>query len=89
MGGSTLRAEFSFPMDSDRQHISGRLGQTDLTSLNKALEPLAFVQIEDGTINTNPWITHRVDFDGMIAAFSSYTHPETGVIKAVVDVSGE
>jgi len=45
--------------------------------------------IEDGTINTNPWITHRVDFDGMIAAFSSYTHPETGVIKAVVDVSGE
>jgi len=52
MGGSTLRAEFSFPMDSDRQHISGRLGPTDLTSLNKALKPLAFVQIDDGTINS-------------------------------------
>jgi len=52
MGGSTLKAKFSFPMDSNRQHISGQLGKTDLTSLNKALEPLAFVQINDGTLNS-------------------------------------
>lgn len=45
--------------------------------------------IEEGTIDTDPWITHRVSFDNMIAEFPSYTRPETGVIKAVVDVSGE
>ncbi len=45
--------------------------------------------IEEGTIDTDPWITHRVSFDNMVAEFPSYTHPETGVIKAVVDVSGE
>lgn len=43
--------------------------------------------IEDGTINTTPWITHRTPFDDMIAEFESYTKPETGVIKAVVEVS--
>lgn len=42
--------------------------------------------IEDGTINTDPWITHRTSFDDMIGEFESYTKPETGVIKAVVEV---
>lgn len=45
--------------------------------------------IEEGDIDTGPWITHRVTFDGMIDEFDSYTRPETGVIKAIVDVSGE
>ena len=43
--------------------------------------------IEGGVIDTDPWITHRVAFDGMIDAFEGYTRPETGVIKAVVSVS--
>jgi alcohol dehydrogenase len=43
--------------------------------------------IEDGTIDTGPWITHRTSFDEMIGQFESYTRPETGVIKAVVEVS--
>ena len=43
--------------------------------------------IEDGTINTDPWITHRTSFDEMIGCFESYTRPETGVIKAVIEVS--
>ncbi len=42
--------------------------------------------IEDGTINTTPWITHRTPFDQLIANFDSYTKPETGVIKAMVEV---
>ncbi|MBS0207600.1 MAG: zinc-binding alcohol dehydrogenase family protein [Planctomycetes bacterium] len=42
--------------------------------------------IEDGQIDTRPWITHRTPIDGLIAAFPSYTRPETGVIKAVVEV---
>lgn len=42
--------------------------------------------IEDGDINTDPWITHRVSFDGLIDAFESFTKPETGVIKAIVSL---
>lgn len=43
--------------------------------------------IEDGTIDTRPWITHRTSFLGMIDDFPSYTRPETGVIKAIVEVT--
>ena len=42
--------------------------------------------IEDGSIDTPPWITHRTSFDAMIDEFESFTKPETGVIKAVVEV---
>ena len=37
--------------------------------------------IENGRINTDPWITHRAAFDDLIDVFPSYTKPETGVIK--------
>ncbi|MBM81407.1 MAG: L-iditol 2-dehydrogenase [Planctomycetaceae bacterium] len=43
--------------------------------------------IEDGTINTDPWITHRTPFDGVVENFDSYTKPETGVIKAIIEVA--
>ena len=43
--------------------------------------------IEDGTINTVPWITHRTGFDGVLDDFESFTKPETGVIKAIIEVS--
>ncbi len=42
--------------------------------------------IEEGRIDTRPWITHRAPFGDLIAAFPSYTKPETGVIKAMVEV---
>jgi alcohol dehydrogenase len=42
--------------------------------------------IESGKIDTRPWITHRTPFDALIDRFDSYTKPETGVIKAVVEV---
>jgi alcohol dehydrogenase len=42
--------------------------------------------IEDGKIDTRPWITHRTPFAGLIDAFPSYTRHETGVIKAMVEV---
>jgi alcohol dehydrogenase len=42
--------------------------------------------IEDGRLDTRPWITHRAAFEELIDVFPSYTRPETGVIKAVVDV---
>ena len=43
--------------------------------------------IEEGIIDTRPWITHRSKFDQLIADFPSYTRPETGVIKAMVELS--
>jgi 2-desacetyl-2-hydroxyethyl bacteriochlorophyllide A dehydrogenase len=42
--------------------------------------------IEQGKIDTQPWITHRTGFDDLIDVFPSYTRPETGVIKAVVAI---
>ena len=42
--------------------------------------------IEEGSIDTNPWITHRSSFDDLPNVFSSYTKPETGVIKAIVEL---
>ena len=44
--------------------------------------------IEEGQIDTRPWITHRSAFAELIGNFPSYTKPETGVIKAMVEVDG-
>jgi alcohol dehydrogenase len=43
--------------------------------------------MEDGTIDTQPWITHRTPMDRLIDEFESYTRPETGVLKAMVAVT--
>ena len=43
--------------------------------------------IEEGRIDTRPWITHRSGFTELIENFPSYTKPETGVIKAIVEVT--
>ena len=42
--------------------------------------------IEQGRIDTRPWITHHAGFDEMIGAFPDWLKPETGVIKAIVRV---
>ena len=42
--------------------------------------------IEDGQIDTRPWITHHAKFEDLIAVFPSWLKPETGVIKAMVAV---
>ncbi len=52
--------------------------------------PDDFVQIirliETGVINTDPWITHRTTFDDVMNDFESFTRPETGVLKAIIEV---
>ena len=42
--------------------------------------------IEAGVIDTTPWITHHTSFDTLVENFEAYTKPETGVIKAIVEV---
>ncbi len=43
--------------------------------------------IEEGRINTQPWITHHCKFDELIETFPAWLKPESGVIKAVVDLA--
>lgn len=40
--------------------------------------------IEDGTIDTDPWITHRTTFETVIDEFEGFTRPDSGVLKAVI-----
>jgi 2-desacetyl-2-hydroxyethyl bacteriochlorophyllide A dehydrogenase len=42
--------------------------------------------IEAGRIDTTPWITHRSQLGGVVDAFPAWIRPETGVIKAMVEV---
>ncbi len=41
--------------------------------------------IESGRIDTGPWITHRSTLAGAVGAFPSWTRPEAGVIKAMIE----
>ncbi|MDF1755058.1 MAG: zinc-binding alcohol dehydrogenase family protein [Verrucomicrobiales bacterium] len=43
--------------------------------------------IENGAIDTAPWITHRVGFNDVVNKFETFTRPESGVLKAVIQVS--
>lgn len=42
--------------------------------------------IEAGVIDTAPWISHRTTFSNFINDFPAFTRPESGVIKAIVEV---
>lgn len=43
--------------------------------------------IENGKLDTNPWITHRAKVDDVVDQFASWTKPETGVIKAMIEMA--
>lgn len=42
--------------------------------------------IESGQISTDPWITHRIPWKRICSEFESLTRPETGVVKAMIEV---
>ena len=42
--------------------------------------------IEDGRIDTAPWVTHRAALADVPGVFASWTLPETGVIKAMISL---
>lgn len=78
------QAELQFP----HAPIMHRRELTLLASRNALSKDFSRIVrlIEDGQINTQPWITHVTPFDSMIAEFPKWLRPETGVIKAVVDL---
>jgi alcohol dehydrogenase len=43
--------------------------------------------IGEGKIDTKPWITHRTSLDELPGVFDSYTRPETGTVKAIVELT--
>ncbi|MCI0701473.1 MAG: zinc-binding alcohol dehydrogenase family protein [Planctomycetia bacterium] len=71
------------------QPLMHRREMTFLASRNAlAHEFTRIIQlIEDGKLDTQPWITHRAPMDAMISAFPTWLKPETGVVKAMVEVS--
>jgi len=42
--------------------------------------------IESGRIDTTPWITHRASFMDVVSQFPTWTNPQTGVIKAMIEL---
>jgi len=78
------QAEVAFP----HAPVMHRRELTILASRN-ALSPdfpRIITLIEDGKIDTRPWITHRVALGDLIEQFPRFTKPESGVIKAVVNM---
>ncbi len=45
--------------------------------------------IESGDVDTKPWITHRAGYDDFVEAFPSWLEPETGVVKAILELDRE
>ncbi len=71
------------------QPLMHRREMTFLASRN-ALSP-EFTRIirliEGGMLDTRPWITHTAPFDGMVGEFTNWLKPETGVVKAMVEMN--
>ncbi len=61
---------------------------TLLASRNAHSEDFARIigMIETGTVDTHPWITHRAAFDEVPKAFPQWIQPDSGVLKAMVEV---
>ncbi|HEX5220426.1 MAG TPA: zinc-binding alcohol dehydrogenase family protein [Verrucomicrobiae bacterium] len=78
------QAEVAFP----HAPVMHRRELTLLASRNAQAPdfPRIIQLIEEGRIDTRPWITHRVALGDVIEQFPTFTRPETGVIKAVVNM---
>ena len=65
-----------------------RREMTLMGSRNATREDMEHVvqSIEAGKVDASSFITHRAGFDQMISVFESWLKPETGVIKAIVEL---
>jgi alcohol dehydrogenase len=87
-GGRVVFVGITTDLVSFRHPVFHKTEGTLLCSRNALPEDFTRIieLIEIGRIDTRPWITHRAGFDELPRLFPSYTLPETGVIKAVVEV---
>jgi threonine dehydrogenase-like Zn-dependent dehydrogenase len=81
VGITTQEISFTHPMMHRRE-------MTLLASRNALSRDFGRIieLIEDGQIDTRPWISHKAAFADMIAEFPRWLEPATGVIKAIVEV---
>ncbi len=81
VGITTENVSFPHPLMHRRE-------MTLLASRNAMPEDFdqIIAHIEAGRIDTRPWITHHTPFDAVIQDFPSFTRPETGVIKAIIEL---
>ncbi len=42
--------------------------------------------VESGKIDTTPWISHRCHFDDVVETFPSWLKPESGTLKAIIEL---
>ena len=76
--------EISFP------HPALHRREVNLLASRNALPrdfPRILRLIEDGTINTIPWITHRISMEEVEEQFESIIQPDSGVLKAVIEIN--
>lgn len=61
---------------------------TLMSSRNATRDDLEYVihSLEQGKVDATSFITHRVNFDKVISQFESWLKPETGVIKAMIEL---
>ena len=99
---ASLRAAFLWPAQGGRlvfaSLVQGEVGFDDPNFHRRELTLLAtrnstavefrrvIALIESGRIDTQPWITHRARLADVPAVFASWTRPETGVIKAMIEL---
>ena len=43
--------------------------------------------IEDGIVDTSPWLTHSSTYEDFVESFETWLKPESGVIKAILHMS--
>ena len=81
VGITTAELQFGHPLMHRRE-------LTLLASRNALPEDFSRIirLIEDGKIDTRPWITHRAAFEDMPGVFESWMKPEAKVVKAMVSV---
>jgi alcohol dehydrogenase len=71
------------------QPLMHRREMTFLASRNALAHEFTHIirLIEGKMLDTQPWITHRAPMTEMIGAFPTWLKPETGVVKAMVEVN--
>ncbi|MFI5356593.1 MAG: zinc-binding alcohol dehydrogenase family protein [Opitutales bacterium] len=103
--GKSMNASFAFPAPGGRLIFVGlvqadvsfhdpdfhRRELTVLSTRNALPDDFTHIigLIESGRIDTTPWITHRACLGEVPGAFASWTSPETGVIKAMIEVPAD
>lgn len=81
VGITTQEIEFPHPL-MHRKEITLMASRNAIPAEFKRIIRL----IEDGKIDTKPWITHHALFGNLPDVFETFTKPETGVIKAIVKI---